>query len=297
MEPIIQACTLCPRACGADRRNGRGLCGGGPRVKLARAALHFWEEPCISGDRGSGTVFFSGCPLHCCFCQNYPISAQNFGKEVPVERLAAIFLELQAQGAHNINLVTASHYAPWVLEALRLARPALGLPVVYNSGGYERLETLRMLEGAVQVYLPDLKYRDAALSARYSAAPDYFGQASRAILEMYRQVGPLELGEDGTLRRGLVVRHLVLPKAWRDSVALLEWLADTLPLDSFYLSLMSQYTPCWHSGDFPELGRRVSTYEYNRVLERAQELGFSGFLQERSSAKEEYTPPFHLEGV
>ena len=297
MEPVIKSCNLCPRACGANRTVGQGPCGGGAHVKLARAALHFWEEPCISGTRGSGTVFFSGCPLRCCFCQNYPISTGNFGKEVPVERLAAIFLELQAQGAHNINLVTATHYAPWVLEALRLARPALQLPVVYNSGGYERPETLRMLEGAVQVYLPDLKYRDGGLSARYSGAPDYFPQASRAILEMYRQVGPLQMGEDGTLQRGLVVRHLVLPKAWRDSVALLEWLADALPLDGFYLSLMSQYTPNGQSSAFPELGRRVSTYEYNRVLSRAQELGFSGFLQERTSAKGEYTPPFQLEGV
>ena len=240
MEPIIQSCALCPRACGADRTVSEGFCGGGGRVKLARAALHFWEEPCISGNRGSGTVFFSGCPLQCCFCQNYSISAQNFGKEIPVKRLADIFLELQDQGAHNINLVTATHYVPWVLEALRLARPALKLPVVYNSGGYERLETLQMLEGAVQVYLPDLKYRDASLSARYSNAPDYFSQSSRAILEMYRQVGPLQMGEDGTLRRGLVVRHLVLPKAWRDSVSLLEWLAQNLPVDGFYLSLLAQ---------------------------------------------------------
>ena len=291
------SCALCPRMCGADRRRETGLCGGGSRVKLARAALHFWEEPCISGSRGSGAVFFSGCPLRCCFCQNYQITAQNFGKEIPVERLAEIFLELQEQGAHNINLVNPAHYAPWVVEAVRLARPRLRLPIVCNTGGYERVETLRMLEGTVDIYLPDLKYRDGELARRYTAAPDYFERATKALLEMYRQAGPLELGEDGVLRRGMIVRHLVLPKAWRDSVEVLRWAAEHLPVDRIYLSLMSQYTPCYRSGEFPELGRRVSSYEYNQVLEEARRLGFQGFMQERGSAREEYTPPFDLEGV
>lgn len=292
-------CTLCPRECGANRTRGTGRCGAGLLPRLARAALHRWEEPCISGvdpARGSGTVFFSGCPLGCCFCQNYPISRQNLGREVPVSRLAAIFLELQEQGAWNINLVSAAQYIPQVAEALELVKTRLHIPVVYNSGGYEKAESLRFLEGYVDIYLPDLKFFDPALADTCAAAPDYFAAASAAIPEMFRQTGPIRMGEDGMLRRGVIVRHLVLPGQRRDSEKLLRWLAGAVPVGEIYLSLMSQYTP-YRPMPQKALNRRVATFEYNWVRDIAEELRFSGYGQERTSAREEYTPPFDLEGV
>ena len=292
-------CTLCPRECGADRTTGRGRCGAGALPRLARAALHRWEEPCISGcdpARGSGAVFFSGCPLRCCFCQNEQISSGGFGKEIPVSRLAEIFLELQEAGAWNINLVSAAQYLPQVIEALEQTRGRLEIPVVYNSGGYEKAESLRLLEGLVDIYLPDLKFMDPALAEACAGAPDYFAVASAAILEMARQTGPLRLGEDGMLKRGLIVRHLVLPGQRKDSAALLRWLAGALPTESFYLSLMSQYTPL-RPQPLKALNRRVASLEYGYLQQLAQELGFQGFGQERTSAKEEYTPAFDLTGV
>lgn len=295
----LTCCTLCPRECGADRTQGRGRCGAGMLPRLARAALHRWEEPCVSGtdpSRGSGTVFFSGCPLGCRFCQNRSVSLENFGKEVPVPRLGAIFLELQAQGAWNLNLVSAAQYLPQVIEALDLVRGRLQIPVVYNSGGYEKVESLRLLEGYVDIYLPDLKFMDPALGTDCAGAPDYFEAASAAILEMVRQAGPPRMGADGMLRRGVIVRHLVLPGERRDSERLLRWLAGAVPVEDVLLSLMSQYTPCRPMGR-KALNRRLSTFEYNWVRDIAQELGFSGFGQERSSAREEYTPPFDLTGV
>lgn len=299
MTPDLTRCTLCPRQCAADRSRAPGRCGAGMLPRLARAALHRWEEPCLSGsdpERGSGTVFFSGCPLGCVFCQNAVISRENFGREVTVPRLAAILLELQEKGAWNINLVSAAQYIPQTAKALELVKGRLSIPVVYNSGGYEKVESLRLLEGLVDVYLPDLKFMDPALAEACAAAPDYFAAASAAIPEMFRQTGPLRLGEDGMLRRGVMVRHLVLPGQRRDSERLLRWLAGTLPVEEIYLSLMSQYTP-YRPMPVKALNRRVATFEYNWVREIAQELGFSGYGQERTSAKEEYTPPFDLEGV
>lgn len=295
----LTCCTLCPRECGADRTQSRGRCGAGMLPRLARAALHRWEEPCISGtdpSRGSGTVFFSGCPLGCRFCQNHSVSLENFGKEVSVPRLGAIFLELQAQGAWNLNLVSAAQYLPQVIEALDLVRGQLQIPVVYNSGGYEKVESLRLLEGYVDIYLPDLKFMDPALGADCANAPDYFEAASAAILEMVRQAGPPRMGADGMLRRGVIVRHLVLPGERRDSERLLRWLAGAVPVEDVLLSLMSQYTPC-RPMERKALNRRLSTFEYNWVRDIAQELNFSGYGQERSSAREEYTPPFDLTGV
>lgn len=290
-------CALCPRRCGADRTRAQGVCGGGGAVKVARAALHFWEEPCISGTRGSGTVFFSGCALRCCYCQNYAVSAGNFGKEISVGRLAEIFLSLQKQGAHNLNLVTASHYLPWVCEALGLAKGRLQIPVVYNTGGYETAESIAALRGYVDVWLTDLKYRSPALSAEYSAAPDYFDVASAALRAMLAQTGPPVYGADGTLQSGVIVRHLALPNAGRDTRAVLEFLAG-LPRGGFLLSLMSQYTPCHRAAEHKALARRISTYEYRRAVNYAVELGLTdGYMQQRGSAKEEYTPPFDLEGV
>ena len=291
-------CNLCPRRCGALRTEteGRGV-GRLPEAPVvARAALHQWEEPPISGTRGSGTVFFSGCSLGCVFCQNDAISRGNFGAEVTVSRLAKIFLELQDQGAWNINLVSAAQYLPQVIEALDLAGKRLTIPVVYNSGGYEKPESLRLLEGYVDIYLPDLKFYDPALAEGCAGAPDYFAVASAAIPEMFRQTGPLDQDQSGMLRRGVMVRHLVLPGQRKDSERLLRWLAGALPVGEIYLSLMSQYTP-YRPMPVKALDRRVATFEYKWVREVADRLGFSGYGQERTSAKEEYTPPFDLEGV
>ena len=296
---VPKNCQLCPRRCGADRtRQAPGLCGGGPQVRAARAALHAWEEPCISGTRGSGTVFFSGCPLGCCYCQNYRISAENFGKPLSVPQLAAIFLRLQAQGAHNINLVTATHYAPWVTAALDEARAqGLRLPVVYNTGGYETEQTVRALAPYVDIWLTDMKYVSSALSGEYSAAPDYFAVAAPALRQMLAQAGPPVFGADGLLQRGVIVRHLALPGALHDSLAVLRFLAGLGP-QNFLFSAMSQYTPFYRAAQHKALSRRISTYEYRSVVNEAVRLGLTnGYMQEKSSAKEEYTPPFDLEGV
>ena len=290
-------CRLCPRRCGADRSQACGRCGAGAQAKVARAAKHLWEEPCISGVRGSGTVFFSGCELGCVFCQNREISRGNFGMEVTEARLAEIFLELQGQQVHNINLVTPLQYTPQILAALDLAKPELSLPVVVNCGGYARKETLERWQNYADIWLPDLKYHSAELSARYSGAADYFDYASKAIIEMHRQQPVVEWNADGTLRRGLIVRHLILPGAWKDSLQLLEWLDSALPKDGFLLSLMRQYTPTEACGEYPEINRRLTTFEYDKVVNRAAEMGFRGFTQEASSAKAEYTPDFDLTGV
>lgn len=290
----MDGCILCPRQCGVDRTERVGYCGSGSLPKVARAAKHHWEEPCISGTEGSGTVFFSGCTLGCVFCQNREISRGGTGREVTVEHLADIFKRLEGQGVHNLNLVTPTHFTPQILQALELSKPTV--PVVMNCGGYERVETLRQWEGKVQVYLPDLKYFSPELSAKYSAAPDYFAVASKAIMEMHRQQ-PQLVWEGDLLKRGLIIRHLVLPGCMKDSLQILDFLDNHLPKDSFLLSLMSQYTPTENCKQFPEINRRVTTYEYRKVADRAAELGFSGFAQDRRSAKEEYTPPFNLEGV
>ena len=290
----MEGCNLCPRMCGVDRSIGVGYCGSGITVKAARAAKHMWEEPCISGTQGSGTVFFSGCTLGCVFCQNREISRGGVGKELTVEQLADTFKRLEMQGVHNLNLVTPMHFTPQVLQALELAD--LKIPVVMNTGGYERVETLRKWEGRVDIYLPDLKYVSRELSGKYSAAPDYFEKASAAILEMHRQQPEL-IWEGDLLKKGLIIRHLVLPGCVQDSLAVLDFLDKHLPKDSFLLSLMSQYTPTAACASVKEINRRVTTYEYRKVADRAAERGFSGFAQDRRSAKKEYTPPFDLEGL
>lgn len=295
-----ETCALCPRMCRVNRAVQTGFCGAGTVPKIARAALHHWEEPCLSGTNGSGAVFFSGCTLKCVFCQNYTLSHEHFGKEVSTERLAQIFLELQEQGAHNINLVTATHYLPSVLAALELARPKLCIPVVYNCGGYERPETIRLLDGYVDIYLPDLKYYDGRLAKKYSAAEDYFSFASGAIKEMIRQTGPLvwNAKDPSLLSKGVILRHMVLPGAKDDSIRLLHWIHDELPAGHFLLSIMSQYTPFYKSSMFPEINRRITTYEYEKVVDEAVRLGLTdGYMQKKSSAREEYTPPFDLSGV
>lgn len=289
-------CRLCPRECGADRYTGTGFCGCGADIRAAKAYLHMWEEPCISGTRGSGTVFFSGCNLKCCFCQNYKISHENQGKSITESRLAEIFLELQQQGAHNINLVSPTPYVTQIITALDMCRGKLNIPIVYNTGGYEKTETLKLLDGYVDVYLPDFKYFDDALGEKYSDVKNYSETAAAAVKEMYRQTGPCYI-EDGLIRRGTIVRHLALPSHRDDSVRILEWIAENFSREGILVSLMSQYTPFFRSSEHKEISRRISTFEYNYVLDKAVSLGLKGFMQERSSAKEEYTPDFDLSGI
>ncbi|HIX98704.1 radical SAM protein [Faecalicatena fissicatena] len=295
---LYRDCTLCPRMCHANRYVRTGICGCGPEIRAARAALHFWEEPCISGQDGSGAVFFSGCTLKCCYCQNYPISRGEVGKAISQERLEEIFLELQDQGARNIDLITATQFLPSILPVLEKVRPKLHIPIVYNCGGYERVETLRMLEGYVDVYLPDLKYFSSDKAKKYSGAPDYFQHASAAVEEMIRQTEKPVFDENGILVRGTLIRHMVLPGQKEDSIRLLGWMAENLPKGGFLLSLLSQYTPFFKAAEHPQINRRLTSYEYGKVLDAALELGLdTGYMQERSSAREEYTPPFDLEGL
>lgn len=296
---MYQACSLCPRNCNVDRSVATGYCGCLNTIKAARAALHHWEEPCISGTKGSGTVFFTGCTLRCCFCQNHSISQGGLGKEVSIKELSQIFLQLQDQGAHNINLVTATQYLPSILPALDLVKGKLSIPVVYNCGGYETIKTVKMLEGYVDIWLPDLKYESSELSMRYSGAKDYFQVAKKAISQMILQTGRPQFDSQGSImKKGVIIRHMVLPGGKDDSIRLLRFMKEELPEGMYYISLMSQYTPFFHSKDFPEINRRITSYEYNKVLDEAIRLGLdSGFMQEKSSAKEEYTPPFDLEGI
>ena len=298
---IPSRCALCPRRCGADRAAGQaGYCGAAGTLKVARAALHFWEEPCISGARGSGTVFFSGCALKCCYCQNYPISAESFGREITVERLAEIFLELQSQGAHNINLVTPGQWQPWIIAALDKARAdGLRLPIVCNTGGYETAQSVARWQGYIDIWLADLKYRSPALSAQLSAAPDYFAAARTAIEAMMAQAGRPVCDAEGMMRRGVILRHLALPGHIDDSFAVLDQMAAWNDADPgcFVPSLMSQFTPFYKAKE-AGIGRRITTYEYRRVVNYAVDKGLgAGYMQQRSSAKEEYTPAFDLSGV
>ncbi len=290
-------CRQCPRDCGALRTEteGRGLCRMPSLPVLARAALHRWEEPPISGTRGSGTIFFSGCPLGCVFCQNEAISHRDFGRPVPPERLAEICGELIAQGAHNINFVNPTHFSHAV--AALLERGPLPVPAVWNSGGYDRVETLRALEGKIQIYLPDLKYLDPALAARYSGAGDYPQAATAAIREMFRQVGPYILDEKGILKRGVIIRHLILPGQVGQAKAVMDWVSREFPPGGVLFSLMSQYTPWGDLSGYPELNRRLRPGETRSAREYMENLGLAGFVQERTSAREEYTPPFDLTGV
>lgn len=272
----------------------------GEEITAAKAMLHFWEEPCVSGERGSGAVFFSGCVMRCAFCQNYDISSENFGRVISEERLAEIFLELQAKGAANINLVNPTHFVPQILRALETAkRRGLKLPIVYNSGGYERVETLKTLEGAVDVYLPDVKYFSEDLARKLSSAPNYFETAMNAVEEMIRQVGKPVFNERGEITRGVIVRHLVLPHCYKDSIDVIKRLGERFGNEILF-SLMSQYTPFGRvktDTSLAKMNRRLTTFEYQKALDAALEVGLNGYMQEKSSAKEEYTPSFDMEGV
>jgi putative pyruvate formate lyase activating enzyme len=291
-------CRLCPRACGADRTVSRGFCGESNVLRAARASLHMWEEPPLSGKTGSGTVFFSGCNLGCVFCQNHEIAHENKGKEIAPERLAEIFMELQQRGAANINLVTAVHFVPHVVRALDIAKiNGLRIPVVYNSGGYEAFDTLKRLDGYIDVYLPDYKYRDPDLARRFSGAYDYPKVAEKAIAEMVSQVGDCVFNAEGMMQRGVIVRHLVLPAHTDDSMAVLTYLHETYG-DRIYISIMSQYTPVGKFEKYPELSRRLTTYEYGKVVKFAQKIGIrNGFLQSGEAAKESFIPSFDGLGI
>lgn len=295
----MRSCTLCPRMCRVDRTAGeKGFCGMGVAVQGARAALHMWEEPCISGKKGSGAIFFSGCTLKCVFCQNREIAEGKYGKEISSRRLTEIFLELQGKGAANINLVTAGHFVVPVKEALlRAKEQGLAIPVIYNSGGYERVETLRFLEPVVDVWLPDFKYMDGRLAREYSKAEDYPQTAKKALEEMVRQAGECRFDKEGYIQKGVIVRHLILPGHTRDSMEILSYLHKTYG-EYIYISVMNQYTPLPQVKDLEPLNRKVTRREYRRVLDFALELGIEqGYFQEGETAKESFIPLFDYEGL
>ena len=291
-------CSLCPRMCNIDREVTTGYCGVKNTLRVARAALHFWEEPCISGEEGSGAVFFTGCNLRCVFCQNYQIARAEQGKEITVERLSEIFLELQEKKANNINLVTATHYVPQVVEALKMAKlQGLHIPVVYNCGGYETVETLKLLEGLVDIYLPDFKYVDSERAKRYSHAGNYPEVAKAALAEMVRQQPEAEFDERGMMKKGVIVRHLMLPGGIKDSKAVVKYLYETYG-NQIFVSLMNQYTPLPHVTDYPEINRKLKKFEYDRLVDYAIALGVeNGFIQEGETAEESFIPAFTNEGV
>ena len=295
-------CDLCPRKCLVDRKKGeKGICGQTENLKVARAALHFWEEPCISGDAGSGAVFFSGCPLHCVFCQNENIANGTVGKEISLERLVDIFLELQEKRANNINLVTPGHFVPQIVKALDQAKKeGLTLPVVYNTSSYETVDTIKMLEGYVDIYLPDFKYMSPVLSKKYSHAPDYAEVAKAAIAEMVRQTGKAVFvngEEDNLILSGTIVRYLTLPGCMADSMQILKYLHETYG-DMIYISIMNQFTPLSNLEKYPELNRRITDEEYETLVDYAIEIGIeNGFIQEGNTAEESFIPAFDCEGV
>ncbi len=298
-ESFMKECRVCPRNCSADRLSDqKGFCRVGAEIILARAALHMWEEPCISGKEGSGAVFFSGCSLGCKFCQNGQISRGQTGKKVTADRLADIFLELQQQKANNINLVTAGHFLPQVAEAIEKSRNrGLQIPVVYNSSGYEKSEMLKLLEGLVDIYLPDFKYMDPELAEKYSYARDYPEVAKEALKEMVRQAGTPEFDRKGIMKKGVIVRHLLLPGHVKDSRRVLEYLLSTYGKE-IYISLMNQYTPMPAMKDDPRLSRKVTDREYQRLIDYGIQLGLeNGFIQEGETAKESFIPEFNGEGI
>ena len=296
-NPMV-SCTLCPRNCGVDRTAGKiGVCGMTSELRVARIAPHMWEEPPISGTKGSGTVFFSGCSLRCIFCQNRVISHDRQGKTYTESELTNAILSLRDQGVHNINFVTPTHYTPTIARILTDIKPSLGIPVVWNSGGYESVETLRMLEGLVDIYLPDFKYVSPELARDYSAAADYPERATEAIREMYRQTGPYT-EKDGLATRGVIIRHLVLPGCRSDSMAVLRHIANTLPPEDVRISIMRQYTPDFATdAPYKNLHRRVTDFEYTSVLDEADRLGLQGFSQGKDAATKSYTPDFEGESA
>ena len=293
---IYENCQLCPRRCRVNRHENNGFCGAGTEILTAKATLHQWEEPCISYRNGAGTVFFSGCSLHCCYCQNNRISNELFGKKLTTQQLADVFLRLQDMGADNIELVTPTHFVPDIIKSLDIIKHRINIPVIYNSGGYELPETIRLLDGYIDVYMPDIKYFSPEVSARYSNAPDYFQYASSAVLAMIQQTGKNIFNEHGGLVRGVLIRHLVLPTHRHDSMNIIEWISENIPEP--LVSIMNQYTPFDFIDDkYSELKRNVTKMEYNSVVRYAENLGINGYTQQKSAVGEKYVPDFDLSGL
>lgn len=299
MLQSLESCRLCPRNCGVNRLKGQvGFCKAGRDVRLAKVSLHHWEEPCISGSRGSGTVFFSNCNLSCVFCQNHEISQESLGKEVSIERLGRIFIEQQNRGAHNINLVTPTHFAPQIIEAVRLAKKnGLVVPVLYNTNSYENVETIQSLQGTADVYLADLKYHNDSYAKKYSNADNYFLHASKAIGEMFRQTGKAVFDKDNIMVKGVIVRHLMLPGLLFDTKKLIDYLYGEYG-DSIFISLMNQYTPMHKAGLYPEINKRLNPRHYESIIDYCLDKGIhNAFIQDQGTASEDYVPDFNLDGV
>lgn len=299
MLELLNRCILCPRNCGVNRLSGElGFCKSGEKVKLARVSLHQWEEPCISGEKGSGTVFFSECNLKCVFCQNNSISHKGVGKEISIERLSEIFLEQEMRGAHNINLVTPTHFVPQIIEAVKLAKKSgLKLPIVYNSSGYENIDTIKALNGYIDIYLPDLKYFDDKYAVKYSHAPNYFNIASKAIEEMYSQVGNPIFDENKMMKKGVIIRHLMLPGLLFDSKKIVDYIYRTFK-DNVYISLMNQYTPFNNAEKYPEINKPLNPKHYDSLIDYSLSLGIkNAFIQDEGTASESFIPNFDLRGI
>lgn len=293
---MLEKCNLCHYNCNVNRNERLGFCKCNILPKVALANIHNWEEPCISGTNGSGTVFFSGCNLKCVFCQNYEISHDNFGKEISIDRLAEIFLELQEKNVHNINLVSPTPYIPQIIEAIKIAKSnGLLVPIVYNTNSYENLETIKSLDGYIDIYLPDLKYFDDEIAIKYSNAKDYFNTASLAISEMVKQVGKAKFDEHGIMKKGVIVRHLIIPGQILQTKRILNWIKQNLPKDT-YISIMAQYFPTYKANEFPEINHKISKQEYNFVTSMLEDFE-NGYIQELGEHEEEYVPNFDLKGV
>ena len=295
----LENCNLCPRNCGVNRLNGElGFCGASEYIKLARASLHHYEEPCISGQNGSGTVFFSNCSLRCVFCQNHQISQQGSGTEVTIKKLAKIFLELQNSHAHNINLVTPTHYVPQIICAIILSKKlGLTIPIIYNSSGYENLETIKMLKGHIDVYVPDLKYYSNKYSVKYSNVKDYFLYAKDAIEEMFSQVQNAKFNDAGLITKGVIIRHLMLPGLLFDSKKIVDYISNTYS-NKVFLSIMNQYTPTFNACNYPEIDKPLNSDHYNALIDYALSKGItSGFIQDSGTSSKEFVPDFDLRGI
>jgi len=293
MKNVLKKCNLCPRNCLVDRNKTAGVCGMKDKLVVAKAYLHMWEEPCISGTNGSGTIFFTGCNLKCIFCQNRVISTKLIGQEITIEEFSNICLNLEKQGAHNINLVTPTHFVPPIVEGLKLAKQkGLSIPIVYNTSSYENIETIKMLDGLVDIYLPDLKYYDDEYAIKYSHAPNYFKHASNAITEMYNQVGKPIFDENGIMTKGIIVRHMMMPNLKEDTKKILNYLYKTYN-DNIYISIMNQYTPIKHFERFKELNNKISENDYDEIINYALDLGIEkAFIQEGETQKTSFIPDF-----
>ncbi|WP_010235286.1 radical SAM protein [Clostridium arbusti] len=299
MLNMLKCCNLCPRNCNINRlKDEVGFCNSDKYIKIARVSLHAWEEPCISGENGSGTIFFSNCNLNCVFCQNHEISQENVGKTVSINRLSEIFMEQQDRGANNINLVTPTHYVPQIIEALKIAKKAgLNIPILYNTNGYENLETIKALEGYIDIYLPDLKYMNDKYASRYSKVKDYFKFTSKAIEEMVRQCPKPLFDKDGLIVKGVIIRHLMLPGLLFDSKKIVDYIYNTFK-DSVYISIMNQYTPLFNSKEYPEINKPLNKKHYKSLINYSLNIGIkNGFIQEDGTVKESFIPHFDLSGI